>query len=277
MPTSPSPRRRGKVPPPAAPARSSLWPWVAAIGVMAVAAVVVSALPASCVLRFLPGMVRAEDFSGTIWHGSAGHVSVNGRDAGALEWRLHPLALLTLHLAADLHWVKGSFVLDGALDADRGDAALTNLQGGGPIGDLRDLGVSPGWAGAAAVQLQQLSVEMHGGAAVLKSATGQISVSDLVSPQVAQGENLGGYVLKFSNPAMTPDTDAAATLTDTGGPLSVDAEIHLSLKNRTGLLSGAVRERPETPPALRSQLANLAQLHARDPQGRIPVDLEFSF
>jgi Type II secretion system (T2SS), protein N len=276
MPTSPSPRRGGKVPPPVAPGRS-LWPRVAVIVVLAVAAVLVSALPASWVTRLLPPSVRAEDFSGTLWHGSAGHVTVNSRDAGALEWRLHPLALFTLHLAADLHWVKGSFVLDGGLDADRGDLSLSNFQGGGPIGDLRDLGVAPGWAGSATVRLQQLSAELHPGRAALKSATGEISVSDLTLPQLAQGANLGGYVLKFSNPAITPDTDAAATLTDTGGPLSVDAAIQLSLKNRTGLFSGAVKERPDTPPALRSELANLAQLHARDAQGRIPVDLEFTF
>jgi len=277
MPTSPSPRRGAKVPPPAAAPARSLWPRVAAVAALAVALVLVSALPASSVTRFLPAMVHAEDFSGTLWHGSAGRVAVNGRDAGALEWHLHPLALLTLHVAADLHWVKGSFVLDGALDVDRGEVTLTNLQGGGPIGDLRDLGVTAGWSGSAAVRLQQLSAEVHAGGASLKSATGEISVTDVVSPQLAQGADLGGYVLKFSNPALTPDTDAAATLTDTGGPLGVDAQIQLSLKNRSGLLSGAVKERPDTPPALRSELANIAQLHARDAQGRIPIDVEFTF
>jgi hypothetical protein len=276
MPTSPSPRRGGKVPPRAAPARS-LWPRIAVIAVLAVAGVTVSALPASWAARFLPGTVHAEDFSGTIWHGSAGRFTVNGRDAGALEWRLHPLPLLTLHISADVHWVKGSFLLDGAVDADHGDVTLSNLQGGGPIGDLRDFGMPPGWTGGAGILIQQLSGKFKAGAASLKSATGEISVSDLSAPQLADGAALGGYVLKFANAAITPDTDAAATLTDTGGPLSVDAEIHLSLKNRTGLFSGAVKERPDTPPALRNQLANIAQLHARDAQGRIPVDLEFSF
>jgi hypothetical protein len=42
------------------------------------------------------------------------------------------------------------------------------------------------------------------------------------------------------------------------------------------MLSGTVKERSDAPPALRSQLANLTQLHPRDDQGRIPVELEFT-
>ena len=94
MPTSPSPRRgvkprRQESPPAVAPARA-LWPRIALIGVLAVIAVVVIVLPASLANKFLPPAVRAEDFSGTLWHGSAGRISVAGRDAGALEWQLHP-------------------------------------------------------------------------------------------------------------------------------------------------------------------------------------------
>ena len=95
MPTSPSPRRaastskRAKVAAPA-PARS-LWPRVALIAVIALLAVVVAVLPASFANKFLPPALRAEDFSGTLWHGSAGRLTVAGRDAGAIEWQLHPL------------------------------------------------------------------------------------------------------------------------------------------------------------------------------------------
>jgi hypothetical protein len=64
--------------------------------VLAVLAVVIAVLPASLANRFLPPAVRAEDFSGTLWHGSAGRITVAGRDAGALEWHLHPLALFKL-------------------------------------------------------------------------------------------------------------------------------------------------------------------------------------
>src|SRR5271154_5084465 len=64
----------------------TLWPFIL-IGVAAVVGVILAALPASIVTHFLPPGVRAEDFSGSIWHGSAGRLRVNARDAGALEWR----------------------------------------------------------------------------------------------------------------------------------------------------------------------------------------------
>src|SRR5579863_231635 len=123
MPTSPSPRRgpstqRGARTP--APARSrSLWPRLALIGVVALVVIVVCVLPASLLTRFLPPAVHAEDFSGSIWHGSAGRLTANGRPAGAIEWTLHPLALARLHLVADLHWVRGGFAMDGTADATR--------------------------------------------------------------------------------------------------------------------------------------------------------------
>jgi hypothetical protein len=279
MPTSPSQRRGAKTPqrpPPAAPSRS-VWPRLALISAAALLAVVVAALPASLIARFLPPGVRAEDFSGTIWHGSAARITAGGRPAGAAEWHLHPLALLRLHTVADLHWVKGGFVLDGAVDADRTGLAASGVEGGGPIADLQDLGLAAGWQGTAAVHVKELEARWSEAGATLKSATGEISVSQVSSSRVADGAQLGGYALKFANPVLSPDSDATATLADTGGPLSLDATIQITLKTRTGLFSAAVKERPEAAPALRNQLQNLAQLHARDAQGRIPVDLEFTF
>jgi hypothetical protein len=38
-----------------------------------------------------------------------------------------------------------------------------------------------------------------------------------------------------------------------------------------------LQERPGAPPALLSDLEGVAQLRGRDAQGRIPVDLEFTW
>ena len=279
MPTSPSQRRGAKTaqgPLPAAPSRS-VWPRLALIAAAAVLAVVAAALPASLIARFLPPGVRAEDFSGTIWHGSAGRISAGGLPAGAAEWHLHPLALLRLHTVADLHWVKGGFVLDGAVDADRTGLAASGVEGGGPIADLRDLDIAAGWQGTTVVHVKELEARWSEAGATLKSATGEIVVSDVSSPRVADGAQLGGYALKFANSALSPDSEATATLADTGGPLSLDATIRITFKTHTGLFSATVQERPEAPAALRSQLQSLAQLHAPDARGRIPIDLEFTF
>jgi hypothetical protein len=242
-----------------------------------VLAVVVAALPASLIARFIPPVVHAQDFSGTIWHGSAGRITAAGRPAGAAEWHLHPFALLRLHAVADLHWVKGGLVLDGTVDADRGGFAASGIEGGGPIADLNDLGLAAGWRGTAAVHVQKLAASWSEAGPILKSATGEIIVSDASTSGVANGAPLGGYALKFANPALSPDAQASATLADTGGPLSVDGTIQITPKTRTCLFSAAIKERPEASPALRNELQNLLQLHARDAQGRIPIDLEFSF
>ena len=237
----------------------------------AIAVAMVAVLPASIVARFLPPTVVAEDFSGSLWHGSAGRITVNGRDAGALEWRLHPAALLGMALSADLHWVKVGFVIDGAVKIDRHGFVARDVKGGGPIEDLRGLGVAAGWRGAADIHLDAL----QGTFTQPLAASGDIQVSDLAAPQVADGVDLGGYDLRFTQDPSGADGTVSAQLADTGGPLEVRATIHYAAKERVANLSGTVRERPDAPPALVSQLQNLSQLRGRDREGRIPVDLEF--
>lgn len=249
------------------------WYWpIGLIAVGAVLAVVIALLPASIVAHFLPPAVHAEDFSGSIWHGSAGRVIVNARDAGALEWRLHPWSLLEMTVAADLHWVKVGFVIDGTVRIRHGDFAAQDVRGGGPIQDLADIGVAPGWRGRADVDLR----ELRGDFVNLLAATGDVRVSNLSSPQVADGTDLGGYDLQFPVSAVGAGGDVAAQLSDTGGPLEVQAVIRYAAKERTATLSGTLRERPAAPAALRSQIDNLSQLRGRDPQGRVPLDFELT-
>jgi hypothetical protein len=279
MPISRSPKQGAK-PPPAAPRPRFVRPFILIV-VLAVLTVIVIALPASMVKRFLPPAIVAEDFSGSLWHGSAGSITVNARNAGAIEWRIHPWPLLRLTLSTDLHWVKVGFVADGTADLNRHGLTVRNVQGGGPIEDLGDLGVAAGWRGTASFKFNELKVAFTDGPAgngpvTLVSAVGDLNVSNLASPQVADGADLGGYVLHIADGAITPDADATAELKDTGGPLEATAVIHFSGKDRTGMLSGTVKERSDAPPALRSLLDNLTQMHARDAQGRIPVDLEFT-
>ena len=271
MPTLRSPSRDVK---PAARPRT-VWPFVL-IGLAAVLAVVLAALPASAIAHFMPQWVRAEDFSGSIWHGSAGKISVNGRDAGALEWRLHPAALLGAAITADLHWVKVGVVVDGAVKIDRRGFAAHAVKGKGSIDDLHDLGVALGWRGAADLDFSTLEGNFaKDDFPKLVAAVGRIQVSNLASAQIAGGEPLGGYELRLDGDAVGSDGTVTARLVDTGGPLEVQTLIHYSANDRTGLLSGTLRERASATEALRRQIEELSQLRGRDAQGRIPVDLEF--
>jgi hypothetical protein len=276
MPTSRSPRRNTKAAPPLPPRRRRFLGPLIALLVLAVLAVVVIALPASLVKRFLPPSVVADDFSGSLWHGSAGKISVDSHDAGAVEWRIHPLSLLTLQLAADVHWVMVGFVADAGVAVGRHGLVAHDVQGGGPIEDLSTVGIASGWRGLTNFKFSELTIKFGDGPLTVQSAVGELNVSELSSSQVADGSDLGGYALRLANDAITPTGDATAHLTDTGGPLQVQAEIHYLAKERTGLLSGTVKERPGAPEALRAQVDNLAQMHARDAEGRLPVDLEFT-
>jgi Type II secretion system (T2SS), protein N len=274
MPTSRSPKRSTKAPLP--PQRRKFLAPLIALITLAVLAVVVIALPASLVKRFLPRSIEADDFSGSLWHGSAGKITVNSRDSGAIEWRIHPLSLLTLELAADVHWVMVGFVADAGVAVDRHGLVAHDIQGGGPIEDLSTVGIASGWRGLTSFKFAELKLQFGDGPVTVLSAVGELNVSELSSPQVAEGSDLGGYALRLSSGAVTPAGDATAQLTDTGGPLQVQAEIHYSAKEHTGMLSGTVKERPGAPDALRAQLDQLAQMHARDAEGRLPVDLEFT-
>jgi len=267
MPASRSPSRTAKPAPPT----HSYWPMVL-IGLVAVFAVIVIELPASIITRMLPPSVSAEDFSGSFWHGSAGRINVYARPAGALEWRLHPASLLGLALAADLHWVKVGFVVDAAVTADRHGLTAHDVRGGGPIEDLQDLGIAPGWHGSAAIDLREIS----GDYVKPLAAVGEIQVSNLAAAQFAEGADLGGFALRFPQDATGADGNVAAQLSDTGGPLEVQAAMHYSPAQRTLILSGTLRERPNAPAALHRQIENLAQMHVRDPQGWVPVDFEFT-
>src|SRR5271165_944338 len=267
MPASRSPSRDAKT-----TSRPRVSAPVILIGLTAVFAVIIAVLPASIIAHFLPPSVRAEDFSGSVWHGSAGRISVNARDAGALEWRLHPAALFGMAVAADLHWVKVGFVIDAAAKIDRRAITLRGVKGRGPIEDLSGLGVAPGWRGTADIDFTELKTDFTKPLA----AAGVLRLSNLTSGRLADGSDLGSYELQLGEGSVDADGNVAAQLRDTGGPLEVQTVLRYSAKERTGLLSGTIRDRPEAPPAVRKQLESLSQLRGRDPQGRIPVDLEFA-
>jgi hypothetical protein len=249
-----------------------LWPLLL-VGLLIGLAAVIDVLPASLIGYFLPPQVSAEDLSGTLLHGAAGKFTVNGHDAGAIEWLIHPMALWRAQLDADVHWVKVGFVIDAHTELARHAFAAREVHGGGPIENLRDLGIAAGWRGTARVNFAEISSDFSH----LTSAVGKIEVADLVSSGIAAGADLGGYQLQLADGAVSPNGDVAASLKDLGGPIEVAAQIQVSPGARTGLLSGTILERPDASPALHRQLENLAQVRPKDPQGRFPVDLEFTF
>jgi hypothetical protein len=233
----------------------------------------VVSLPASVAGYFLPHQVHADDWSGTALHGAAGKLSVNARDAGAIEWQLHPLALLRALIVIDIHWVKVGFVIDGTAEIDRHGLTARDIRGGGPIESLSDIGIAAGWRGSATLNLEELKSDFKKPLNVV----GRIEVAHISSAGIAAGADLGSYVLQLPADAVGPDGSITANLKDAGGPVEVLAQIRISPTARTGLFSGTLKERPEASPALRADLQSVAQLRPRDAQGRFPAELEFTY
>jgi Type II secretion system (T2SS), protein N len=251
---------------------SRRWPLIL-LGVLVVSAAAIFVLPASMITRFLPPQVRADDFSGTLIHGAAGKIAFDARNLGAVEWRLRPLSLLRLAAVADVRWVMVGFVVDGTAEITTSGIAAHDVRGNGPIESLGGLGVAPGWHGTANVAFSEIKSDF----AKLTAAVGKIEVANVSAVSIAEGSDLGGYVLQIPAGAVAPDGTITAALKDTGGPVELQAEIRLSPAARTAMLSGTLMDRPEASPALRNQLAGMTQLRPRDSSGRFPVELEFSY
>jgi len=266
MPTSRSPSRNAKFPPPAR--RRPYWPLIP-IGILIAAVAIVAALPASVIIRVLPRDVRAEELSGTIWHGVAGKLVVDGLDAGALEWRLHPLGLLHGALDVDVHWVKLGMRIDAVASIDRAGLTASAVRGGGPVADLRNLGVPRAWRGTADIALSKLTTDFSR----IGTIVGDAKFADVASDEIAGGADLGGYLVRFGGAA----GGLTAMIEDTGGPLRVRATVSIDQARRRGLLSGTLAARPDAPQGVQAAVDDIARVRGRDAQGSVPVDLEFTF
>ncbi|MFI4889627.1 MAG: type II secretion system protein N [Steroidobacterales bacterium] len=271
MPASRSPRPSSSSPPDAA--RRRYYGVPIAIGVVALLAALVMALPASLAGRILPPWVRATDFSGTIWHGAAGKISLNGHDAGALEWHLHADELLGLRAGLDLNWALRDFSLVARGRITPRGFAAGPISGGGTLEDLATLTGMPGWHGNVAVSVQQLTTDFGR----LSALSGDIRVTDLHAANVGDDVNLGGYTLHFDDHAADRAGVITGLISDDGGPLQVHATLTLAPQDHTGSLAGTAIERASATPALRKSLEDLAQMSMRDSQGRIPLEIEFSY
>jgi general secretion pathway protein N len=242
-----------------------------AIAVLAAVGFVIAFLPASMAQRFLPPDVQASGPSGTIWHGSFSTVSARGHQFGALEWRLHPLALLGGKLGASVRWAKQDFVVDADVETSGSSFAAHQVHGGGSLQSLADLGFTHGWNGTGTVAIEAFVLKDR----KITAASGSVNFSGLKSAQF-ESADLGGVEVSFPADAVQADGTATAQVRDTGGPLQLQGTVSLAPAQSLATFTGAIKERGELPAALRQQLDNLMQMRGRDPQGRIPLDIEFS-
>ncbi|HVC02425.1 MAG TPA: type II secretion system protein N [Steroidobacteraceae bacterium] len=258
--------------------RAAYWPLIPA-GILVAAGVLLAALPAAVITYFVPPFVQLRDLSGSIWHGGAGRIVVDGREAGTLEWRLHPLALL--HGAADLdvHWVDRGISLDASAHIRRRGLRAHRVRGDGPIADLGAFGVAPGWRGTAHLDLRELATDY----ARIESIDGDLRLANLASPTIAGGANLGSYLVHLGADAAPVDGGLGgndtlrARVEDTGGPLRLRANLTVDTAARRAVISGTLAARPGASAAIVGAVAQMAELRGRDAAGNVPIEVEVRF
>ena len=185
-----------------------------------------------------------------------------------------PHSCCGLAVDADLHWVKVGFVIDAAVKVDRHGFDRTRHQGrrahrgsARPRRRPQDGAASP----------RSISAELKGDFAKPLAAVGEIQVSNLTAAQIADGTDLGGYVLHvLADGAVGTDGSVTAQVIDTGGPLEAQAASTTRRAIAPPSLTGTLRERPRRTRGAAQPTRKLAQLRGRDRQGRIPVDFEFT-
>lgn len=271
MPTSRSPRPRTDRKAPAA-RRHAYWPLIP-LAILIGAATLIAALPAAILGRLLPPDLRLVDASGTIWHGAAADVEFAGRGLGALEWRLHPLALLRGAADLDLHWVDLRWSATARASLGRQAFRLSDLRAAGPIADLAPFGLPPGWSGTATVDLHSLGGDYHR----IATIDGQISIAHLASAGFANGIDLGDYRARLGTQTATGAAGLGANIEDLAGPLRLRATVSVDQSNRRALVSGTVAARPDANPAIVAEVERLARMRGRNAAGEVPLDVELGY
>jgi len=244
------------------------------LGLVALACFALATLPASLAGRlFERAGLSATDYSGTVWSGAAGGVAWQGASLGTLRWRLRPLALLRARAAADISMTRrdGSASATAAAARD-GTLELTDVQFDLPIEFLAEIpsGMARGWRGRVGGSFTELRLT----AGWPVAAAGVIELSDVVMPQLGR-DVIGSFEVVIPDPQAAPPagSDIRARVSDSGGPVAVDASLTLA-DGRRFLLEGTVAARDGAPANL---VRSLEYLGPADASGRRPFGVSGTF
>lgn len=215
-------------------------------------------LPASVLLRLVPGPWRCTDASGTLWHGSCGEFTDGRHGVSELHWTVHPAALLRARIALDvrsedpaasgqayLEWQPGGALLIEHLAATLSPQELTALLPGG-------------WS--ASLQLAIDRAQVRAGHLVALEGTLELQQLQLRGSRTT----LGSYELAFppaADAAAAADAAMQGTLRDVEGPLSLHGQLQLQPAGSYEI-SGKVAAREDASPALQQLLEALGPADA---------------
>lgn len=221
---------------------------LAAVGLGAYLITLLVTAPATSVLAMLQGGDRPhlhwQRAHGTVLAGSAEGVVLDGLDAVTLQWRWLPWDLLRGSLGYRIIVRDQQLDLTGLLRWDwRARLSLAQVQGRLPLERAaRDLGQPALVEGRVEAALDRVDIGPDGR---LVRAIGRVHLTDL---RMAMGERARlGNVRVELEPGPEP---VQARLEDDGGPLELDARLHLSAEGYYEL-QGRLGLRSDAPPELR--------------------------
>ena len=228
----------------------SRFSWIA-LGLGAYLAFAISMFPAAIAYRWLaPDNVRLAGIDGTVWSGSAAIGSVGNIGFHDLEWQLQPWRLLFARAGGQLQARFADGFVTTRVEAGLSQIALSDLQASTSLVGLQDLLPLGGIEGLVSANFASLLIDNDWPV----EANGEVRVAQLaVPPLMAPGSaliELGNFQIRFS-PGEPPDLVGA--FEDQGGPLEVSGMVRVS-PNRSYVIEGSARSRPEAPETLRQGL-----------------------
>jgi general secretion pathway protein N len=233
-----------------------------ALGVGAYLVFALITLPAKVVLTyFAPDDLKAAGVSGSAWHGRAQFVQYGVTNLGSLEWDVHPLALLTGRVRADVRLRRLDGFVESELTMAPGNrVTFVDLSAALPLSALPSNIAPGGWGGTVNAKLARLALVEGWPVA----AEGTVEAINLMSPGQRAIE-IGSYRITFPAGQASEDT-LVGTLNDIGGPLQVSGTLQLK-PDRSYVVEGLIATRPDAPSNVNQALRYLGPA---DAQGRRP-------
>ena len=214
----------------------------------------------------------ANGLAGTLWSGSAQHVTVSGIAAGPVRWQLKPLRLLLGQVAAvvDVRLPDG-FVSGQIALSLGGDVAARDIEAAAPLALLAPSAGPMGPGSQVTARFEQLIVDDG----KVRTAVGTIQLAGVVLPlpSVQQQLAAGSYSVSFAAKDVPPDQPLTGDFHDTGGPVEISGAVKFT-PPRSYEVNGKAKARPNAPEELRNALQMLGPAL---PDGAHTVSLAGSF
>ena len=239
------------------------------LGIAAFLLALLVVLPARWVGGLLPSSAQCAEWSGTIWRGQCGQLTVQvpGQTPVTLEsagWKLHPLTLLRGRLMADVTIVDARGDATGRIEVTRDELLiLRGVSAHAQLDPQFPGGLPAGWRGR--MEMQGLDLDWQ--ANTLRRLQGEFSFVDL---RDERGHDIGSFHASFPEAAAPP---FKGQITDMGGPLELRAMLELTTE-RNWSLNGTIAVRGGDDTGFRRYLEALG---APDASGRYPLSATGTF